>query len=422
MPGATFSPGPLRGEIAVPGDKSISHRALIVATRCRGTSRLTNLNAGRDVSATRGALAAMGATIAQDGTQWVVTGGPLQTPQATIDCMNSGTTARLLMGVTAGANLTAAFDGDDSLRGRPMEPVAAQLRAFGARVESSAGRLPVTVHGTADPQTRDFILVAPSAQVKSALLLCGAFADCRISISGDRGSRDHTERMLAGLGASIEFDATHVTYEPSALCAADLRIPGDLSAAAFFIVAATITQGSDITIRDVGVNPTRMGLIEVLGQMGADIRLSNPRTWTGEPVADISVRSAPLRGVSVGPDAALRAIDEIPVLSIAAARADGPTRITGIEDLRNKESDRVQAIERLLASVDVSVEVLPNGITIAGGGETAARGPVQTQGDHRTAMAAAALAAAAGPLTIDDADGIGVSFPGFIQTLIKAQA
>ena len=422
MPGATFSPGPLRGDIAVPGDKSISHRALIVATLCRGTSRLIDLNAGRDVAATRAALAAMGAQIAQDGADWVVTGGPLRPPQTTVDCMNSGTTARLLMGVAAGAGLAARFDGDDSLRRRPMEPVAAQLRAFGARVDTTAGLLPVELHGTAAPQTRDFILVSPSAQVKSALLLCGAFAGCALTISGDRGSRDHTERMLAGLGASIEFDGTHVRYEPSSLAAADHRVPGDLSAAAFFIVAATITEGSDITIRDVGVNPTRTGLIDVLAQMGADIRLWNHRTWTGEPVADITVRSAALRGVSVGPDAALRAIDEIPVLSVAAARAAGPTRITGIKDLRHKESDRVQAIERLLACVDVSVEVLPNGITIAGGGDATARGPVRTEGDHRTAMAAAALAAAAGPLSIDDAEGIGVSFPGFIQTLTKAQA
>jgi 3-phosphoshikimate 1-carboxyvinyltransferase len=228
--------------------------------------------------------------------------------------------------------------------------------------------------------------------------------------------------MLQGLGAQIEFDGKRVAYAPGPLRAQPLTVPGDISAAAFFIVAATITPGSAITIRDVGVNPTRMGLVDALVQMGADIALENLRTWTGEPVADLTVRSASLRGITVGPDLALRAIDEIPVLSVAAARAQGATKITGIKELRNKESDRIAAIERILASVDVSVEALPNGIGIAGGSQDAARGIIRTEGDHRTAMAVAALAAAAGPLSIDDASGIDVSFPEFIKTMAKAQS
>ena len=420
VPETIFSAGPLRGDICVPGDKSISHRALMLAAACDGPVTIANLNPGRDVSATALALAALGTDV-EYGEPTQVRGAPLHAPSHTIDCMNSGTTARLLMGICAGARIRAQFDGDASLRRRPMEPVAAQLRAFGARIETANGLLPVTVDPAAAAETTNFILVTPSAQIKSALLLCAVYARQSISISGDRGSRDHTERMLRSMGAQITFDGKRVDYSAGLLHARDIRIPGDFSAAAFFMVAATVAENSDICIRDVGINPGRTGLLDALLQMGAAIELTNRRMWNEEPVADIRVRSARLRGIAVGPDLALRAIDEIPVLAVAAARAAGQTRITGIKELRNKESDRIAAIGRILATVDVSVEALPNGIEIAGGPDGSGSGTVRTEGDHRTAMSVAALAAAAGPLGIDDAGEIDVSFPGFIETMAKAQ-
>jgi len=296
------------------------------------------------------------------------------------------------------------------------------LRAFGARIETNGGFLPAHVQGTSHAQTRRFILVSPSAQVKSALLLCGVFAKTAITVLGDRNSRDHTERMLQAFGAQISFDGRCVEYAPGPLAVSQVTVPGDFSAAAFFIVAATITPGSSITLKDVGVNPTRTGLLDALLAMGARIELTNERTVAGEPIADIHVVSAALRGTTVGADLALRSIDEILVLSVAAAQAAGPTRITGIGELRNKESDRVAAISRILGAVDVSVDALPNGIEIAGGPLRRASGTILTHGDHRTAMSVAALAAAAGPLSIDDAAGIDVSFPGFQAMLQKAQA
>ncbi|MDQ6930370.1 MAG: 3-phosphoshikimate 1-carboxyvinyltransferase, partial [Candidatus Eremiobacteraeota bacterium] len=338
MSGHIFSPGPLRGEIRVPGDKSISHRALILGATLTAPLRITNLNPGRDLLATIGALSSIGIPIERDGGDIVVHPRPLNDAPATVDCMNSGTTARLILGVCSGANIAATLDGDESLRKRPMEPVAAQLRAFGAHIETRAGMLPAAVQGTDSPQTRRFILVAPSAQIKSALLLCGVFAKTAIAISGDRNSRDHTERILQAFGANISFDGKRIDYEPGPLHPHDLNIPADFSAAAFFMVAATISPGSDITIKEVGVNPTRTGLLDALLHMGADIELVDRAERGGEPIADIRVRSAALRGITVGPDLALRTIDEILVLCVAAARAGGKTKITGIGDLRHKES------------------------------------------------------------------------------------
>ena len=417
-----FSPGPLRGEIRVPGDKSISHRALIAGAALDEPLPISNLNAGRDVKATLEALRALGIRIDQNADRALVKPSALKESPATIDCMNSGSTVRLMMGVCSGANLRARFDGDESLRKRPMEPVAAQLRAFGAHIETNNGLLPIALHGTAQAKTQRFILITPSAQVKSALLFCALFAKASISILGDRGSRDHTERMLQSFGANLRSDGKRIDYEYGPLRMQPVDVPGDFSSAAFFMVAASITPGSAITLKDIGVNPTRTGLLDALLQMGARIELRNHRTWAGEPVADIQVQSAPLRAITVGPDLALRAIDEVLVLSVAAARAAGTTKITGIRELRTKESDRVAAIGRILASVDVKVESLPNGIEIVGGTGNARGGTILTHGDHRTAMSVAALAASAGPLVIDDAAGIDVSFPGFRAALVKAQA
>jgi 3-phosphoshikimate 1-carboxyvinyltransferase len=382
-----------------------------------------NLNPGRDVFATLQALRSLGARIEQDGATALIHGGTtLSDPSETIDCMNSGSTARMVMGVCAGAGLRADFDGDASLRRRPMEPVAAQLRAFGARIDTTNGTLPARVQGTTAPETRRFILVSPSAQIKTALLLAALYGDVPIATLADKGSRDHTERLLQYFGAEITFDRSTVELRSMPTAFKDVDVAGDFSAAAFFIVAATVAPGSSIVIEDVGVNPTRTGLYDALVQMGAHIRFERMREVCGEPVADIVVEAAPLRGIAVSADVALRAIDEILVLAVAAAFAQGETRITGVRELRTKESDRLAAIERLLNAVGVQVESLPNGIAIHGGTPCADGAMVTTHGDHRTAMAAAALAAGAGRLSIDDETSIDVSFPNFTDTLRKAQS
>jgi 3-phosphoshikimate 1-carboxyvinyltransferase len=416
----TFHPGPLRGAAAVPGDKSISHRALIAGARGVGPLRIRNLNAGRDVQATLEALRALGVGIEANGPEIVVRGGRLREPFTTLDCMNSGSTARMLLGVCAGADIRARFDGDASLRRRPMEPVAAQLRAFGARIETSEGRLPMASLGTPRVETRNFILLAPSAQVKSALLFAGFFAGVAVSVSGDRGSRDHTERLLRQLGAVVEWDGRVVRLgsDPEMQPPREtLEIPGDFSAAAFFITATAITPGSSIFIRNSGVNPTRIGLIEALRQMGARIQLSNERMISGEPVADVAVEHRPLYGTTVEGELTLRAIDEIPLLAVAAAFASGATTIAGIGELRTKESDRVAAIERLLRAVNIESETVGQRLTIRGGTPSAPSTTIATHDDHRIAMAAAALAGAVGPITIDSAASIDVSFPAFLPAL-----
>lgn len=417
----TFTNAPLRGEISVPGDKSISHRALILAARSERPVQIRNLNPGRDVAATAAAMRAIGASINIEGTTARACGGSLHDPDAVIDCMNSGSTARMMLGVCAGANLHARFDGDESLRRRPMEPVAAQLRAFGARIETTNGTLPLQIAGRTQPQTRRFILIAPSAQIKTALLLAGVFSETPVNTLADKGSRDHTERLLRYFGADISADRSTVELRSMPRTFNDIDVPGDFSAASFFIVAASVAPGSTILIREVGVNPTRTGLLDALRQMGARIELRNERERSGEPLADIAVESAPLSAIAVSGDLALRAIDEILVLAVAAAFAKGETRITGIADLRNKESDRVAAIVRLMHAAGVSVEQLPNGLAIAGGAPRCDAGLVETHGDHRTAMAAAALAAGAGALRIDDESSIEVSFPAFVPALRKAQ-
>ncbi len=417
-----FAPGALGGTVRVPGDKSISHRALILAASSSQLVPITNLNPGRDVAATCEGLRSLGVVITWNGDDAVVAGGRLRDPGGTIDCMNSGSTARMLMGVCAGANLRAHFDGDSSLRGRPMEPVAAQLRAFGAHIETTAGKFPADVVGTPEPQTRNFILLSPSAQIKTALLLAGVFGRVPVTIRGDKGSRDHTERLLHYWDAEITCDRELIELRSPPQTFKPLDVAGDFSAAAFFIVAATVTPGSSARIENVGVNPTRTGLLDALQAMGARIRLENEREQSGEPVVDIIVESMRLRGVSIGPDIALRAIDEIPVLAVAAAFAEGETQITGVRDLRNKESDRVAAIVRLLGAAGICVRTLPDGIAIAGGTPKTRGAAIETHGDHRTAMAAAALAAGAGELHIDHDTAVDVSFPGFHETWRRAQS
>ncbi|HTA39098.1 MAG TPA: 3-phosphoshikimate 1-carboxyvinyltransferase [Candidatus Acidoferrales bacterium] len=418
----TFRPGPLRGELTVPGDKSISHRALIAgaALAAHGEMlRVSHLNPGRDVRATLESLLALGIRIERESDDAVVSGGRLRESTAPIDCMNSGSTARMLLGVCAGANVPATFDGDESLRRRPMEPVAAQLRAFGAKIETNGGRMPVRLSGTPAIETLNFILLTPSAQVKSALLFAGVFSGTAIKIAGDSHSRDHTERMLHALGWDVQWDGRTIALGARAPEARDraIAVAGDFSSAAFFITAAALTPGSSLVVRDTGVNPTRTGLLDALRRMGARIELRNERVVCGEPVADVAVEYAPLHGIDVASDLVPRAIDEIPLLAVAAAFAAGTTRISGIGELRAKESDRIAAIERLLAAVGIATEPQPKGLSITGGTPISTGGVVETHDDHRTAMAAAVLACAAGPIAIDSERSIDVSFPSFLSTL-----
>jgi 3-phosphoshikimate 1-carboxyvinyltransferase len=414
---ATYAPGPLRGEVAVPGDKSISHRALIAAANIAGATPIRNLNPGRDVRATVQALGALGVTIERDTAGVVVRGCGLRESEVGLDCMNSGSTARMVLGACCGARIPARFDGDASLRRRPMEPVAAQLRAFGARIETTDGHLPLHLLATPAIETRDFILVSPSAQVKSALLFAAAFAGVSITITGDRGSRDHTERLLRYLGAEIRWDGRTIVLEDGFSTPKPVDVPGDFSSAAFFITAAVVTPGSRLRICELGVNPTRIGLLEALRAMGASIELANQRERCGEPIADALAGCAPLKGISVGPDLALRALDEIPLLAVAGAFASGETTIRGVSELRTKESDRLAAIEQLLAAAGIEAVVERDALIVRGGRPRPPRQTIRTYGDHRIAMAAAVLACAAGPVTVDDESCVEVSFPRFSHSL-----
>ncbi|MBV8435821.1 MAG: 3-phosphoshikimate 1-carboxyvinyltransferase [Candidatus Eremiobacteraeota bacterium] len=413
----TFAAGPVRGNVAVPGDKSISHRALLAAASIAQPVHISNLNPGRDVRATLEALTALGTQIDRDGDAILVRGGRLRESPAPLDCMNSGSTARMLLGALAGAGVRARFDGDASLRRRPMEPVAAQLRAFGAKIETQEGRMPVELHGTPEIQTRAFILLAPSAQVKSALLFAGLFSGRAVAMSGDRGSRDHTERLLQYLGANVTWDGRTVQYDGRPLTAKPIDVAGDFSAAAFFITAAAIAPGSELVVTGTGVNPTRTGLIDALRAMGANIELRNERSVSGEPVADVAVTYVPLQAATIGPDLALRAIDEIPLLAIAAGFATGETRISGVRELRTKESDRIAATQALLASAGIHTQAQNDGFSVMGGTPAASSTVVDTRDDHRIAMAAAVLARGAGPVSIDSDASIEVSFPNFLRAL-----
>jgi 3-phosphoshikimate 1-carboxyvinyltransferase len=400
----------------------MSHRALLAAVCCDQPVHISNLNPGRDVDATRNALVTLGVPIEHAGGAALVHPGRLTCPALTLECMNSGSTARMLLGACAGAGISAGFDGDESLRGRPMEPVAAQLRAFGAHIETTDGHLPLQLLGRPQVETRHFILLSPSAQVKSALLFAGLFAGVAIRVDGDRGSRDHTERLLNYLGAPVEWSRTSVQLGTASLRSAPIEVAGDFSSAAFLVTAATITPESSILIRDVGVNPTRTGLLEALTAMGASIERRNERTRCGEPVADLAITHRPLRATAIDRELALRAIDEIPLLAVAAAFAEGTTTISGVEPLRSKESDRIAAIERLLDAVGIGVVAKGPGIAITGGRPQARPSPIDTRGDHRTVMAAAVLACAAGPLAVDDDASAAVSFPGFTEALESLRA
>jgi len=418
----TFQRGPLRGDVRVAGDKSISHRALMFAAAAGGTSTITQPNRGADVLATRDAIVALGAHVDDRGATIVVRGGALRSPATTIDARNSGTTTRLLLGLCAGRGIAATFDGDESLRRRPMERVARPLRAMGATVETSNGRLPVTVRGVTGPAGGTFELEVPSAQVKSAILLAHLDARGRVRVTGDAFSRDHTEIMLRRFGRAVRFDGRTIELEPGTLVAQDVRVPGDFSGAAFFLAAAAITPGSDLVLREVGVNVTRTGMLDALQAMGADLTVCDRGFLDGEPVADIAIRYRPLHAATLAGDLVVRAIDEVTILAAVAAHATGTTRIAGAAELRAKESDRLASMSQTLRACGVTVTEYADGLAVTGGGARVPDTTLQAHDDHRIAMAVATLAAAVGPHTIDDAGCIAVSFPDFVPLWEAAQA
>jgi 3-phosphoshikimate 1-carboxyvinyltransferase len=421
----------LRGTISVPGDKSISHRALMLGALAVGETRIAGLLEGHDVLATAAAMTAMGASISRDdGGLWRVRGvgvGGLLQPAVALDMGNSGTSTRLLMGLVASHPITATFIGDASLSGRPMGRVIDPLAQMGADISASpGGRLPLMVRGLCPAVPLSYRLPVASAQVKSALLLAGLNTPGITEVIEPVPTRDHSERMLAGFGADLSVEtAANGTRSIRLMGEAELRpqsiiVPGDPSSAAFFIVAALIVPGSDVTITNVGINPTRAGLIGVLQAMGGQIDFVNPREVGGEPVADLHVRHSALRGVDVDPALAPSMIDEFPILFVAAAQAEGATVTRGLEELRVKESDRLAVMAAGLAAIGVPVKEREDGLTVHGSSGEPLAGGATIAGhlDHRICMsfAVAGLVSRAA-VTIDDMSPVGTSFPGFEDLL-----
>jgi 3-phosphoshikimate 1-carboxyvinyltransferase len=422
--------GPLRGRARVPGDKSISHRALILGSLAVGATRITGLLEGEDVLNTASAMRALGARVERiaDGA-WQIDGVGVAgygEPRSALDFGNSGTGCRLVMGALAGCPITATFDGDASLRRRPMRRVLDPLALMGAHVKSAAdgGALPITLAGARDPIPILYRTPVPSAQIKSALLLAGLAAPGATTVIESEASRDHTELMLKHFGAEVvsERDGPHgrkitLTGQPELVPAA-VAVPADPSSAAFPMVAALIVSGSDILLPDVMTNPLRTGLIATLREMGGAIETADLRHDGGEAMAGLRVRASSLRGVEVPPERAPAMIDEYPVLAVAAGFAEGTTTMRGLKELRVKESDRLAATADMLRINGIAAEVSGDDLIVHGQGRPAGGGLVATHMDHRIAMAALVLGLATEqPVTVDDAGFIATSFPGFAELM-----
>ncbi|MFQ5347163.1 MAG: 3-phosphoshikimate 1-carboxyvinyltransferase [Rhodothalassiaceae bacterium] len=425
----------LAGRVAVPGDKSISHRALMLAAMASGESRIAGLLESEDVMATAAALRAMGVEIAKrDGTEWRVHGvgvGGLASPDDILDCGNSGTTTRLLMGLMASQPLRAVLSGDASLRRRPMGRVIEPLGRIGAVIEArDGGRLPLLMRGTDMPLPIDYRLPVASAQVKSAILLAALNTPGTTTVREPVPSRDHSERMLGVMGTAIEVAreegerVIRLSGEQE-LAPLDLAVPGDISSAAFPIVAALLAPEGRLRIENVGVNPLRTGLLDALAAMGARIAVTNRREAGGEPVADLEIACGQaLQGTDFAPALAPRMIDEYPVLFVAAACARGTSRFAGLSELRVKESDRIATMAAGLAAAGVRVEERTDGLVIEGcGGPVPGGARVATRLDHRIAMAFLVLGICArDAITIDDARPIATSFPDFVALMNRLGA
>lgn len=415
MPG-----GCLTGRLRVPGDKSISHRALMLGSLAEGTTHIRGFLAGEDCLATMAALRALGVEIDDTDIEHIVVHGVglhgLKPPPGPLDMGNSGTGMRLLAGVLAGQSFGTELTGDDSLRRRPMERVAVPLRQMGASVTTHDGCPPLRITG-GKLSALDYASPVASAQVKSAVLLAGLYADGETRVTEPGITRDHTERMLAAFGARIRHgNQVAVLTGPAVLKACDISVPGDLSSAAFVLGAGCLATGSGVAVEGVGINPTRAGVIDILRLMGADIELVEPSVAGAEPIATLVVKPASLKGAVIPPELIPLAIDELPLIFALAAAADGVTKISGAEELRHKESDRIAVMAAGLRDLGVRVDEAPDGATIYGG--KVCGGTVDSQGDHRIAMAFSVLAMVAdGPVTILDTANVATSFPGFVELM-----
>lgn len=409
----------LRGQLRVPGDKSISHRALMLGAIAQGVTHIQGFLAGQDTVATLKVLQAMGVEIERSMATEVMVHGVglrgLQAPQATLDCGNSGTSMRLLTGLLAAQNFSTTLVGDSSLNRRPMQRVVTPLTQMGAHITTAEhGYPPVKIFPVSQLHSIEYAMPVASAQVKSAILLAALFATGKTRVIEPATTRDHTERMLQAFAYPIDVTGNCISISGNGvLMATEITVPADISSAAFFLVAASITPNSDITLLDVGVNPTRTGVIDILRLMGADILLHNKRMFGGEPVADIQVRSAKLHGINIPENLVPLAIDEFPVLFIAAANAEGETVLTGAAELRVKESDRIQVMADGLKILGIHAEPTSDGMRIRGG--KYGGGTIMTHGDHRIAMAfTIAGINAQAPIKITDCDNVATSFPDFL--------
>ena len=417
--------GRLSGKLRVPGDKSISHRSVMLGSLAEGVTEVSGLLEGEDVLATLEAFRAMGVdATGPDNGRLVINGvglHGLRAPNNTLDMGNSGTAMRLMSGILAGQDFDTELTGDASLTRRPMNRVADPLRTMGAEIDTAeGGRPPLRIRGGRKLNGITYDMPVASAQVKSALLLAGMYAEGETTVIEPAPTRDHTERMLRGFGYPVVKKGSVSSLEGGGrLKACNIDVPADISSAAFFLVGASIAPDSDLVLEHVGINPTRIGVLHILQDMGADITLGNERTIGGEPVADIHVRSAQLKGIHIPEDQVPLAIDEFPVLFVAAACAAGTTVLTGARELRVKESDRIAVMAEGLKRLGVAVQETEDGIIIKGG--SIGGGEVDSHDDHRIAMAfAIAGLRASGPITILDCRNVNTSFPNFVSLAHEA--
>ena len=411
------------GHLEVPGDKSISHRAVLLGAVCDGETRITGFGRSADTEATVDAVRALGVEVYEHGHDTLRVFGKglrgLVAPPRPVDCRNAGTLVRLLAGILAGQpGETFELTGDASLSARPMGRIADPLRAMGADVETTDGRLPLVVRG-GPVRAIDYLLPVASAQVKSAVLLAGLYGDGETTVVEPVPTRDHTERMLAAAGASVTVRPTSVTVRPAErLSLGEVEVPGDISSAAPFLVAATLVPGSDLHVHGVNLNPRRTGLIDILARMGARITVYNRRTIGGEPGGDLQVQSASLVGTTVGADEVPLAIDELPLFAMAAACARGRSVLRGAAELRAKESDRIEATVDALRALGVRIQGTDDGFTVTGVPGRVRGGRIDSRGDHRIAMLGAVAGLASGEgVRVAGAGAVDVSFPGFYTIL-----
>jgi 3-phosphoshikimate 1-carboxyvinyltransferase len=415
--------GALVGHIAVPGDKSISHRAVLVGALSEGDTHVRGFGRSADTESTLDAVRVLGVQVDELADDELVVHGRglrgLQAPDIPIDAGNAGTLMRLLTGMLAGQEGRFELTGDESLRTRPMDRVAEPLTRMGARIETTNGLAPLVIEGTDALRAIDYALPMPSAQVKSAILLAGLNAKGTTTVSEPVPTRDHTELMLEAAGARVRRRPNSVSLEPPArLRLPEITVPGDLSAAAPFIVAATLLAGSELTIHDLGLNPRRIGLLDVLERMGARISVFNRRKAGGEPIGDLEIRSAELTATDVGPEEVPQLVDELPLFALAAAVARGDSHLTGAGELRVKETDRIETVTNGLRTLGIRIRPRDDGFDVRGVPARPIGGRMQSDGDHRVAV----LAAVAGLVSregveVGGADAVAISFPGFFDLL-----